>query len=336
MPQKLILANYQCPGDVACLTAALRDLHAQYPGVYETDYVGWHGRLSNGNDLFAHSPYITPFYDGPASEIKSHVKEGRYIEIGYDVCGECSRRHFATAFHVSLGKALGHPIEPTLIAPDIHLSVEDRELWPGLPKRYAVIDAGRKDDMTTKFWSTHRFQDVVDQTKDQITWVQIGGSGDYHPPLSGVINLVGQTNLRQLIRVIYGSFLVLTPVSLPMHLAAGVPTFDGRRRACVVLMGRREQRIWEAYPDHAVLGTDGYLPCGEKLGGGCWMAKTVPPPKKQLAPGASVPFVTDPTVGHVRHSVCRRPMQDEAGEWTPDCLHRVSAADVVQAIGRYL
>ena len=31
-PEKLILRNFQSPGDIVMLTAAVRDLHRAYPG----------------------------------------------------------------------------------------------------------------------------------------------------------------------------------------------------------------------------------------------------------------------------------------------------------------
>jgi hypothetical protein len=35
--RRCILRSFQSPGDVAVLTAAVRDLHAAYPGQFETD-----------------------------------------------------------------------------------------------------------------------------------------------------------------------------------------------------------------------------------------------------------------------------------------------------------
>jgi ADP-heptose:LPS heptosyltransferase len=289
----------------------------QYPGRYEVDYCGHHGRLSEGNNLFENNPHITPFYEGPPHEIEKHCRDCRYISMSYNYgIQRPHRRHFIEAFHEDLSHKLGHPIEFTEFKADLYLSLEERELWPGLPERYAIIDAGYKRDFIAKYWSAHRFQEVVNATKDRIAWVQIGSNGDVHTPLQNVINLVGQTNLRQLIRVFYRSSLVLTPVSLPMHLAPAVPTVDGKPRPCVVLMGRREQRVWESYSNHTCLGTDGILQCGEPLGGGCWRNKTV-------------------KVDNDR-SLCRMPMKDEVGADLPECLARISVNDVVKAVELYL
>lgn len=236
---------------------------------------------------------------------------------GYgDAMAHPERHHFVQAFHTDLGKKLGHPIELTDPRPDLHLSAEEREPWPGLPEKFAVVDAGHKLDFIAKFAGKYKYQEVVNATKDRIAWVQIGSSGDVHPPLDNVINLVGKTNLRQLIRVFYRASLVLTPVSLPMHLSAGVPTHDGTPRPCIVLMGKREQLRHEAYAEHICLGTHGKLNCGEKDGGGCWRNKTV------KVDGDN--------------SICRSPMQDPEGTWVPECLHRITVDDIVRAISLYI
>ena len=37
MKSRLILKSFQSPGDIVMLTAAVRDLHAAYPGRFQTD-----------------------------------------------------------------------------------------------------------------------------------------------------------------------------------------------------------------------------------------------------------------------------------------------------------
>lgn len=38
--RQLVLRNHQSPGDVLMLTAAVRDLHLCYPGLFKTDVTG--------------------------------------------------------------------------------------------------------------------------------------------------------------------------------------------------------------------------------------------------------------------------------------------------------
>src|SRR5690348_9574070 len=52
--QKLILRNFQSPGDIVMLTAAVRDLHRCYPGRFLTDV------RTSCPDLWTINPYLTP------------------------------------------------------------------------------------------------------------------------------------------------------------------------------------------------------------------------------------------------------------------------------------
>jgi hypothetical protein len=56
--KKLILRNFQSPGDIVMLTAAARDLHANYPGEFITDV------RTSCLDLWLHNPHITTLNEG--------------------------------------------------------------------------------------------------------------------------------------------------------------------------------------------------------------------------------------------------------------------------------
>ena len=57
MTEKLILRNWQSPGDIVMLTAAVRDLHLAYPGRFQTDV------RTPCPALWEHNPWITPMPD---------------------------------------------------------------------------------------------------------------------------------------------------------------------------------------------------------------------------------------------------------------------------------
>ena len=57
MTEKLILRNFQSPGDIVMLTAAVRDLHLAYPGRFATDV------RTSCPALWEHNPWITPRRD---------------------------------------------------------------------------------------------------------------------------------------------------------------------------------------------------------------------------------------------------------------------------------
>ena len=63
--------------------------------------------------------------------------------------------------------------------------------------------AGGKYDFTAKWWDPASFQAVVDHFRDRITFVQCGEAGHWHPRLTGVMDLVGKTTLREFIRLVY-------------------------------------------------------------------------------------------------------------------------------------
>src|SRR5262249_25952817 len=132
-----------------------------------------------------------------------------------------------------------------------------------------IIAPGWNSKFTVKHWSVARYQEVVDAFRGRLLFVQVGHTSPNSPRLSGGLDLAGQTNLRQLIRLVYHSQGVLCPVNLVMHLSAAVKTKSGDyRRPSVVVAGGREPPQWEAYPHHQYLHTVGALSCCAN--GGCW------------------------------------------------------------------
>jgi ADP-heptose:LPS heptosyltransferase len=179
-----------------------------------------------------------------------------------------------------------------------------------------VVNAGGKYDYTIKWWETERYQAVVDHFRGKILFVQSGEQGHHHPPLRGVIDLRGKTDLRQLVRLVHHAQGILGPVSLPMHLAAAVETLPGmpQNRPCVVIAGGREPPHWEAYPHHQFIHTVGALLCCDN--GGCWKARTTP-----LGDGDSKDEPDNLCV-------------DVAGSM-PRCMDMVTADDAIRRIELY-
>jgi len=259
--RKLILRNCQSPGDIVMLTAAVRDLHRAHPGEFLTDV------RTSCPALWAHNPHITPLADDdPDAEI---------IDCHYPLIHRSNRVpcHFLHGFPAHLNERLGLQIRVTEFSGDIHLSATERK--PGFG-RYWLLVSGGKTDFTIKWWDPERYQQVVDRLHGRIQFVQVGERGHLHPPLERVIDLRGETDLRQLIRLVHHAEGVVSPVSLLMHLAAAVETPPGgpRHRPCVVIAGGRESPHWTAYPHHQFLHTVGALRCCDD--GGCWKSRTLP------------------------------------------------------------
>jgi len=329
MPQrKLILRNWQCPGDIVMMTAAVRDLHLSYPGQFLTDV------RTPCPQLWAHNPYITPLANS----------EAPLFQCDYPLIWKANHEpwHFVHGFSDYLNEKLGLTIRTTAHRGDIYLTEAEKgqrtqvEEVVGQKVPYWLLVSGGKLDVTVKWWAAERHQAVIDHFAGRILFVQVGNAGDEHPPLRGVVDLRGQTDLRQLVRLVYHCQGCVSPISLLMHLAAAVPCdpYGPKNRPCVVIAGGREPPHWVAYPHHQFLHRVGALRCCDD--GGCWKNRVVP-----LGDGDSRdrleercvdvveledPSMKDPLVTH-RYAKTSRVL--------PRCMHLVTVADVVRAIELY-
>jgi ADP-heptose:LPS heptosyltransferase len=266
--RKLILKCGLSPGDIVMLTAAVRDLHHCYPGQFATDV------RTLCPDLWEHNPHLT--------SLSEDDPEAEQIDCLYPLINRCNESpyHCLHGFVEFLNDRLHLSIKPTVFKGDIHLSGQERAWYSqvrevtGEDTPFWIIAAGGKYDLTIKWWQAERYQAVVDHFRGRIQFVQVGGDGHHHPKLRGVIDLRGQTSLRELIRLVYHSQGVLCSVTALMHLAAAVETKRGQpaNRPCVVVAGGREPAHWEAYLDHQFIHTNGALRCCAN--GGCWKDRT--------------------------------------------------------------
>ena len=125
-----------------------------------------------------------------------------------------------------------------------------------------------------------------------------------------MINLVGQTDVRQLVRLSYHAQGGLGPVTFIQHL------FAAFEKPYVALLGGREPVSWVQYPLQTTLHTLGKLPCCRTRS--CWRSRVVP-----LGDGAEQDG-----------SLCEAPvlgMQRPVGR----CMAAITPADVVRAISAY-
>lgn len=266
--EKILLRHHLSPGDVVVMTAAVRDLARAHGDRFII------GVDTTCREIWDNNPYIVPMKAGEPGV--------RLVECHYPSVHRSNQsgQHFIRGFMGDIAKAIGVDIPLTALKGDIHLS-DDEKRWKsqvaeaGHDGPYWVLMApGGKQDFTAKWSSAETIQKVVDHFEGKIQFVRAGQSHHFHPKIDGTIDLIGKTNLRQFIRLIYHAEGVLCPVTLAMHLAAAVPTKDGKPRKCVVLSGGREPATWERYPYHQFLDTIGDLDCCKT--GGCWKSRCQP------------------------------------------------------------
>jgi hypothetical protein len=119
------------------------------------------------------------------------------------------------------------------LRPYLHLTAEEKARGPRAPRQVAIMSSGldAKHAMRNKNWSLAKYQGVVSALRDRYDFVQVGSRND--PPLDGVLDLRGQTSLRETAAVLHRSLAFVGQVGFLMHLARAVDC-----RAVIVYGGR--------------------------------------------------------------------------------------------------
>lgn len=313
------------------MTGLVRDLKLLHGDKYLVDI------RTKFSDLWRFNPYLTPLdkADMPRVELISLGGDGpnaadrQSIGMSKKSANGGEKAHYCTAFHRAFQKLTGIRVTPQFSKPDIHLSAEERR-EPIIQGRYWIVIPGGKTDITVKWWSTARFQEVVNQLRSKgLQIVQEGADKPrhFHPPLDGVLNLNGQTSIRDLIRNIYHAEGVICGCSLPMHIAGAL------EKPCVVLFGGREEPWYEEYsnqwnafgPDaapvrvpHKLLHTIGQLSCCKH--GGCWLQRV-----ERLNDGRQ----------RAERSICVMPDRSDPNQTLPKCMSMITVDQVIAAVMGY-
>ncbi len=258
----LILRNYLSPGDILAMTAAVYSLHKQHPGQFVTAVD------TAAPALWEHNPDVVTIE-------QANERGAETVQTHYPLIQSCNQRavHFLQGYCDFLEENLRVKVPLLTNRPMLYLSTEEKA-WmdqvqelTGKQRKFWVICAGRKADYTTKFWGTENYQRLIDSMRGRVLFVQVGEAGHHHPPLRNVVNLVGKTDLRQLVRLCWHAEGGVGGVTLLMHMMAAL------EKPYVCIMGGREPVSWNAYPKMQLMHTIGSLPCCRNEG--CWKSRTV-------------------------------------------------------------
>lgn len=268
-PIQLLLRTDQAPGDAVAMTAAIYSLHRAHPAKYLTAVD------SLWPEVFLYNPDVV----GSASALP----RARPLHMHYPAIHACNDRgiHFMQGWCEHLGAALGVNVplltdKPHIYFPDsadsgyAFLQGSQRQ---GQNDDFWLICSGGKRDFTAKLWGYDNYQDVVDELRGRVRFVQVGAGTDEHPRLRGAGDMVGRTTLRGLFDLVRQSRGVVCGVSLLMHVAAALD------KPAVVIAGGREPVQWNAYPQQHYLHTVGALPCTSTqghVGRACWRSRVMP------------------------------------------------------------
>jgi ADP-heptose:LPS heptosyltransferase len=321
--KKVILKTGLSPGDVIMLTSAVRDLKKAHPN-FQIDV------RTPAMQIWQHNPYLT--------NLDEKDPEVNIIKVEYPLIHRSNTGpfHFIHGYRMFLEEALGIKIPAGEFKGDIHLSPQEKT-WISQVEEMKIKDdfwivmSGGKYDFTAKWWSPVELQKVIDHFRGKILFVQCGEKGHFHPELKSTINLVGKTDTRQFIRLVYHSSGVLCPITFAMHLAAAVPMKPNqpKNRACVVWAGGREPAQWEAYPNHRYLSTNGALMCCDN--GGCWKSRCMTVGDKDSKDTNNLCIY--PT--EINYKIKMPLKSAEENMKIARCLDMIKAEDVIKAIEMY-
>lgn len=316
--QKLVLINRRAPGDCLVMTAAIESLAHCYPGRFELHL------LTTCPEVYENNPHVASNRPLRSDQENVYGDDHKAIVVESPVLVESNARpiHVLESDIDSLKSRKAALDIPNLFLttnrPHLYFSEEEQEAEPlvyakpywGRKCRYWLLNAGCKADIRTKLWGG--YADVVKALRGRVMFVQVGARGDYHQPIEGTLNMVGCTDLRQLINMVRHADGVLTGISFLMHAAASLV------KPCVVLAGGIEPKTWNAYAEQKYLSTVGQMDCCQH--GGCWRS-TVTNPK-------DCPVPPEQNLG-----LCKRPLPTVPA--TAACMGSIAAEEVVREIEKY-
>lgn len=314
---KLILKNHQSPGDTVCLLFAIKAIKSQYPD-FQIDV------RTPSPDIFLNSPYITKLCDCN--------KEVKVLDVGYPLIHKSGSNvvHYLHGFLDDICKKLDLKIDYMPRWQDtIFLSNEEQRIspvWQIIKEEvpYIVIAPGYKKDFTCKSWGFSRWQKLINKYP-QYLFVQVGANSDNHvnPKLYGdnLLDLTGRTTIRQLIQIIYHSYIVVSLVSFPMILGYTIKPnsrLGKYARGVITIAGSREPATWEMGFNHQFIHNCGMLNCSGPLGS-CWKSRVVP--------------LNDGDVND--KSICTNSVKDGL-DVIPKCMALISVDMVANYISMYM
>lgn len=253
---KFILKNAQPPGDILMLTACVRDIKQWYPNIQI-------GVDTSAGEIWDNNPNIT--------HLDANDPDTFELDMQYEIIHESNEKmenHFIHGFINDFNGKTGYAVKLTGFKPDLYLTDDEKNtpVFDDLPEKFVILNAGGKTDFESKWWWNEAWCAVVNLCPD-VTFVQIGKTDEnshVHEKINApnCIDKLGQTSLREFIRLVYQSSGTLSVVTCLMHLAAA---FD---KHAAVIAGGHEPWWWEKYPGQDYFHTIGRLSCCRF--GGCW------------------------------------------------------------------
>lgn len=350
--RKVLLINFDGLSDALMLTATVRDLIKAAYGGFEVDVYTAGMALWRYNQNISRLDWRATDYDGesdlepneyaiPATKQKVICYDTEILVIhaskqGYfpasDNLKHSNAYHMIHSYAHDIGKKLGltapiplHELRGEIFLGNNELQWMSQVEEGGNRNPFWIVSTGGSPLNSAAWWDIIRYQKVIDEFQGKITFVQVGLPSEHNPRLRGVIDLVGKTDLRQLVRLMYHAAGYLGAPGFFMHLAASTPSprcdRKGRERPvyrpAVIVAGGREPSQWLAYEGQQLIHTNGMLPCC--VSGGCGKTR------------CEKPHPLDP----YPEQLCSMPVQVDRDTIIPSCLDMITTDMVMDRIKFY-
>lgn len=260
LPEKIILKQFQSPGDVLMMTGLIRRLKEAYPDIrirvntcaddflINNPYIDEHTSAIQLFDTASSTPYSQD--DDGWVELITHYSDEPYKKIKVNnpwsihKCGT-SKGHFSQGFIGYFNALFNLKLKDTPARPEVYLTKDEKKPLKGLPKKYWVVVCGGKNDFLRKIYPERLWRELF-KLLPGVKFVQLGikATNHAHPVFEdcpNVINYIDKTSLRQMLTVVHNSQGVISPITQTIVQAAAL------RKPCIVLAGGGEDYTWQAW-----------------------------------------------------------------------------------------
>lgn len=245
-------------GDDLLLTAVLHELRRRHSGHLAV--------ISRLTEIFAHSPDVDVVLDQDWAVLSAQLRRGRpgvhpqyYRGTGEPDIDLAPPGHLIAEMCRQSGLTGAVGLRPRLYLQPAELARGHRTAGALPQVAIQCMSTTSVNAAPNKVWPTARYQAVVDANRHRFAFVQLGSAQD--PPLTGALDLRGQTTIRESAAILASSAATVCYVGFLMHLARAV------ERRAVVIFGGREHPAVSGYPCNENLFTS--LPCSP-----CWRRRT--------------------------------------------------------------
>lgn len=222
----LIILDETALGDFICTTSFFKDFSEQYPNknIYVT--INWfyvENYYSRFLDVFKTNKYVK-IWNGEDIDIIVKYKNVQYLQAS----------KFSNDYNMGAGlykffyEQTGINVEKRTNGTVLCLTDEEKSNIIlntfNIPtdKPIGIINFGVNINYNScKLQDIEKLQNIIDKTSHKICWVQVGQDFCYQNfKLNNCINLINQTNIRELFSLIYHAQYIVCPLTSIIHVSA--------------------------------------------------------------------------------------------------------------------